>query len=692
MMRPSLLIGQCAVGLLAATVANAAVPTWTPLEGVLLSSAGGPAADGNYTATFTYQDAGGAVAWSEAGVTLAVKGGQFQAKLGAKNPLLPALFAKPLQLVLQIGSDPALAAVQVGSVAVALRAGVAEELDCSGCIKAAHLDPTVTQGFVKSTDLQTYAKTTDLSAYAKTADLSSFAKAADLADYVKAASLAKVAGTGAYADLVDKPALAKVATTGSYTDLINTPVLPKLGAACGTGLVLRGLKADGSYDCTSTSLTAADLPPDGLNEVSGGMLTTQFSEVSASSNVPLDIPDGFAAGVSDELTIGDLGTAESLSVSVDLTNSDLSKVRVYVYDPNGVKYTLHDQNGSGTALKTTYPDPTKLAAGDLSAWIGKNPKGKWTINVADLVGPSGAKDGKLIGWSVGVKTLSTSRVAATGGLQFANSDAPKVPCSASTFGTIYASPKAMALLVCNGMEYVPLSLQAVGTAQSPGKSCKDIKTKAPASADGIYWLTVAGVATQVYCDMTTKGGGWALVSYGYRASTGGTDVYYLPNANQGSWEPATRSGKAAVNAVEMLKAGSEVALTVTNGGSAVTGNLLDYELAYTWTKPSSYNTFSLPLVTTGSVQVSVTELKANSTFNALTFDNRPQVSCSGHTGGTSYERQFIGFNSATHYGVCGSDPVSSNGMVVWYGDGYSPTTSGGKGNPARAGSFGFWIR
>jgi hypothetical protein len=35
--------------------------------------------------------------------------------------------------------------------------------------------------------------------------------------------------------------------------------------------------------------------------------------------------------------------------------------------------------------------------------------------------------------------------------------------------------------------------------------------------------------------------------------------------------------------------------------------------------------------------------------------------------GSYYERQFLGFNSAACYGVCGSDPSTSNGMVVWYG-------------------------
>jgi len=295
----------------------------------------------------------------------------------------------------------------------AQRAAVADALDCSGCVKAAALEASVLQPYAKASDLSAYAKASDLSGYAKATDLGNYAKASDLADYVKASSLASVAASGSFNDLKDKPQLADVAKTGAYGDLGGKPVLAKVGSSCGTGLVLKGFKADGSLDCGKL-----EIPPDYIDEVSNGLLNNQFTDKYA-GGLQVPIPDGNGAGTTDTIAFPDIGIAQAVWIEVDAFNSDLSKLKIELFGPGmSTPYTLYEGSKSGQTLKALFNKDTPLAKGDLDGdWLGKNIAGNWSIIVKDPLKNQnvGTTDG-YFSWAMYVKTMSSKKILVKGDL------------------------------------------------------------------------------------------------------------------------------------------------------------------------------------------------------------------------------------------------------------------------------------
>lgn len=159
------------------------------------------------------------------------------------------------------------------------------------------------------------------------------------------------------------------------------------------------------------------LPSNGLNEISNGLLTNQFNGSAASTSTPVAIPDNNPTGVTNSIVFPDYGLAENISVSLQLTNSDLSTVRVTLTDPDAVEYVLFDGGSSGTVLNTSYPNPTATLSGDLNSWVGRNPQGTWTLNVVDSGFLNNTTDGAIAAWQVSADHVSNQQVAVTGNLE-----------------------------------------------------------------------------------------------------------------------------------------------------------------------------------------------------------------------------------------------------------------------------------
>ena len=447
------LLTLCAA-LCVAPLAFAAAPKTVLIEGYAHTGAG-PAVDGSYTMKFALYASKAAATpfWQEAGVKVEVKAGQFAYALGSSLALdpNPIAAASEVWLGITVDNDPELPRGQMHAVVYAMRAAVADvatSLACTGCVKASSL--------VWDADIDLAGQS--LKALALTAK--------------------SINGQSVVAQ--------EFVGDGSKLSGIKLPT-----GACPSGQAVTGINTDGSLACKKLT---QDTPTGSLEAISGGALSNDFIETLSAPTKNVAIPDNTGLDALSTIVVPDTGTAKAISITIDIENSDLSQVSMVLLPPDDKKdgYVICDPCGQAgdKIFQTSVPAPTSLKTGDLSKWIGANPKGTWNLKVKD-VGycipqlPGNSKicdvnkgtDGWIHDWSITITTTSDKDVAAKGqivaygGIRVGGTSAPCVPKIAGSLRYL----DGVGLQLCNGSAWTSIGApkanpRFVGTCSSNGSS------------------------------------------------------------------------------------------------------------------------------------------------------------------------------------------------------------------------------
>ncbi len=419
---------------LAPAMALAALPTTSLVDGVLTSTGGSPAADGDYDVTFAIyaEIQGGNAAWSET-AKIKVAGGRFTHALGSVKPIdLSKLL--PLAghfLGVKVGNDPELPRQAVHAALTSLVANTALSVTCDGCVGSNH----VANGSIAAAKVGfNYAGAATKGGAAADLDCTGCVGVAELSfdGDVDLGGNSLKAKNGTFSGDVTAKNVTAAAFVGDGSKL--TGIATPAGECKVAGEVVKGINADGSLKCVA-SLDPAALPKDGLNEISNDLLSNQFEDTIAGA-AGVKIPDNTGADANATLDFPDIGLSQDFELYVEVANTDLSTLALTVLPPDDKKtgWKLCDPCGKKDekTYKVTFNSQNKPASGDLLKWIGANPKGVWNLKALDTAfclvqAPGNAAicdvaaktDGSIVKWHIKIKTLSSKKVNLNGDVYIA---------------------------------------------------------------------------------------------------------------------------------------------------------------------------------------------------------------------------------------------------------------------------------
>ena len=475
------------------------VPMKMQVQGSM-ATAGGLPAQGAYNVTVRLfaASSGGPELWSTSVTGLAVDGGLFDTVLDQ----VPASVVDDhgtLWLELQVGSEAPLPRKPVLPSAFALRARSADTaltaagLSCTGCVG----ESSVSFQWAAGTGPQ--RKATGLSC-SGCVDGTMVASGAVTGGHVQDGSIGDADVGIVYAKGVAKNGAAADLSCEGCVGVLELDASIPWAAANTPGGGAATLDCTGCI--TTTQLAAQSVGAAQIKAGAVGASHVSFNYAAGTS------PGGAATDVACTRCIegGDVST----SLVLDGTLSAKGAVTACTNGGTcalGFGANASLERTSDSAVRANTPSGLRIWNAPGNAW-GSLEAGAGTFHGTLIVDATATlSGGATLGGALNLQgnQIQNARMQVSASHPYA--------CTSSTSGALYFNTSNLRLFVCNGSEWYGIHTVPLGSQQNPGKDCKDIRDFGSNPVNSVYWIQPPGQPApfQVYCDMTTDGGGWTLV-------------------------------------------------------------------------------------------------------------------------------------------------------------------------------------